>query len=67
LVWIHSKAHRATWFAPFEAGGEENLIESLLLGLAFHAVRSRYDECAHSRRDVLSLRDRCRGAKVFDA
>src|ERR1700739_139471 len=41
LVGIHGETHRTAGLTPLEAGGEENLVETLGLGLRFHQARSR--------------------------
>src|SRR3954471_5205248 len=39
-VGVHGQAHRAALDAPFEAGLEEDLVETLLLGLGLHQARA---------------------------
>ncbi len=49
LVGVHGQAHRAARLAPLEAGGDEDLVEPLGLGLGLHAVRPGHDEGPHAR------------------
>src|SRR3981189_2093494 len=37
LVRVHGEAHGATGLAPFEAGGDEDLVETFRFGLLLHA------------------------------
>src|SRR4051812_48057143 len=38
LIAVHRDAHRAAGFAPLCAGGPEDLVETLALGLPLHLV-----------------------------
>ena len=67
LVGVHGQAHRAARLAPLEAGGEEDLVEPLGLGLGLHAVRAGHDEGPHARADVAAVEHRGGGPEVLDA
>ena len=60
LIGIHRQAHRAAGAAPVEAGVDEDPIEPLALGRQPHRLRSRHDERAHVRRDVVAADDPAR-------
>src|SRR5437879_4674961 len=66
-VRVHAEAHRAAGAAPLEAGGEEDLVQTLLLGLAAHGRGARHDERGHGRVDPLALDERGRGPEILDA
>jgi hypothetical protein len=53
LVGVHGQAHRAARLAPFEAGGDEDLVEALGLGLRLHEARARHDHGVDARRHLL--------------
>src|SRR5271165_5444706 len=67
FVRVHGEAHRAAGLPPLEAGGKENLVEPLGLGLGLHQARARnnhgVDPLAHSP----PFRDLRRGAQILDA
>src|SRR5882762_5745533 len=48
-VRVHGQTHRATGFAPLEAGILENPVEAFVLRLRFHQARSGHD---HREPDV---------------
>ena len=45
-VGVHGEAHRAARLAPLEAGGDEDLVEALGLGLLLHQAGARHDHGA---------------------
>ena len=49
-VGVHAQAHRAAGAAPVEAGGAEDLVEALGLGLRADLRRARHDHRLHARR-----------------
>src|ERR1700733_14579373 len=67
LVRIHRQAHRAARLAPFEAGGEEDLVEALRLGLRLDQPRPGHDHRVDALADFMSVRDRGGGAQILDA
>ena len=48
LVGVHGQAHRAAGLAPVEAGGGEDLVEALGLGLVLHRERAGDDHGPHA-------------------
>src|SRR5947207_10968950 len=66
-VRVHAEAHRAAGAPPVEAGGAEDLVEALLLGLRLHLLRARHDHRVHGRGDLAALDHRRRRAQVADA
>ena len=66
-VGVHAQAHRAARAAPVEAGGAEDLVEALGLGLALHLHRARDDHRVDVRGHPAALDDRGGGAQVADA
>ena len=67
LVGVHRQAHRAARLAPFEAGGEEDLVEAFGLGLLLHQARARHDHGVDALGDLAAGDDLRRGAQVLDA
>src|SRR5690348_14574687 len=67
LVGVHREAHRATRLAPFEAGFDEDLVETFFLGLLLDESRARHDECVDAGRDLAAFRHRRRRAQILDA
>ena len=66
LVAVHRDAHRAAGFAPFGAGGPEDLGQPLGLGLALHLVRAGHDHQPHAVGDVAVLEHARGEAQVAD-
>src|ERR1700722_14558989 len=62
-----AEAHRAAGRPPFEAGVEENLVESLIFGGLLYQARTRYDHAAHAGREPPPAGDRRRRAQVVQA
>src|ERR1700727_3080649 len=67
LVGVHGEAHRAAGLAPLEASGEEDLVETLSLGLRLDQARSRHDHRVDALADLMAIRDRGGGAQILDA
>src|SRR6478752_3500558 len=68
LVGVHAQAHRAAGLAPFEAGGEEDLVETFFLGLLLHQAGAGDDHGIVERAgDRLTLDDLGDGAQILDA
>src|SRR5258708_40202972 len=65
-VRIHSQAHRAARFAPFEAGLEQDTIETFLLGLSLHEAGRWHDKRPYANRDRAIPGDRGGRADVLD-
>src|SRR4051795_5485560 len=66
-VGVHAQAHRAARAAPVEAGGGEDLVEALGLGLLLHLHRAGHDHRVDVAADLLAL-DHPRGRpQVADA
>ena len=55
-VRVHAQAHRAAGLAPVEAGGAEDLVEALRLGLRLHLLRSRARPSRRRRGDLAARR-----------
>ena len=53
LVGVHRQAHAAARLAPLEAGGFEDLVQPLGLGLLFHLHRARHDHRVDIAVDLL--------------
>src|SRR4051794_33202121 len=51
-VGVHAEAGRTTRFAPLEAGGLEDLVKTLLLGLRLHLLGSGDDHAAEALCDL---------------
>src|SRR5918997_3694520 len=66
-VRVHPEAHRATRVAPLEAGGGEDLVEALLLGLLLDAHGAGDDEGADALFDPVALEDAGGRPQVLDA
>src|SRR4051794_28473622 len=66
-VGVHAQAHRAPRAAPVEAGGLEDLVEALLLGLALHLHRAGDDHRVDVAGAPAALDDARGGAQVADA
>src|SRR3954454_25078323 len=66
-VGVHPQAHRAAGPAPVEAGGLEDLVEALPLGLGLHLHRAGDDHRVDVARDPAALDDLRGGAQVADA
>ncbi len=66
LVGVHRQAHRAPRLAPVGAGGGEDPVEPLGLGLRLDGVAAR-DDHHPLRRDVAAVEHRRGGAQVLDA
>ena len=49
-VGVHAQAHRAAGDAPVEAGGPEDLVEALRLGLRADLLRAGDDHRVHAAR-----------------
>ena len=63
LVAVHGDAHRAAGLAPLGAGGPEDLVQALALGLRLHLLGARDDHHARALVDVAVLEHaRRRGA-----
>ena len=60
---VHGEAHRAARLAPFEAGGEEDLVEALGLGLLLHQARARHDHGVDALVHVSCRRRSCAAAR----
>src|SRR5262245_10108734 len=56
-VGVHRKAHGAAGLAPFEAGLEEDVVQTLGLRLLFDKAGARYDHRADMGRHLASLRE----------
>src|SRR3954452_14715777 len=54
-VGVHPQAHRAARAAPVEAGGAEDLVEALGLGLGLHLDRAGDDHGVHVGGDLAPL------------
>src|SRR5688500_17297097 len=67
LVGVHRKAHRAAGFAPFKAGLDEDLVETLSFRLLLHKTRARYDHRVDIGVHSPSGDDLRRGAQILDA
>ena len=67
LVGVHGQAHRAARLPPVEAGGGEDLVEALGLGLVLHRERAGHDEGAHAGLHLAALGHRGGGPEVLDA
>src|SRR5438445_7523762 len=65
-VVVHREAHRASGVAPFETGVDENLCQSLFLGLLFDLHRTGNDHRPDIAADVIAAGDACRFAEVLD-
>src|SRR6185295_18858160 len=66
LVRIHAQTHGAAGLAPFEAGGDENLVEAFLFGLDLHEAGARDDHALEPVVDLAPLHDLGDGAQIFD-
>src|SRR3984885_6168585 len=66
-VGIHAEAHAAAGFAPLEASGFKDRVETLGFGLAFDGLRAGNDHRAYGRCNVMSIDDLRGGSKVFNA
>jgi len=67
FVRVHGEAHRAAGLAPLEAGGEEDFVEPLRLGLRLNEAGTRHDHGVDALIDLAALRDPGCGAQVLDA
>src|SRR5579862_7630908 len=67
LVGIHRKAHRAARLAPLKARRDEDLVETLFLGLLFDEARARHDQRVDMSRDLAALRHGGGSAQILDA
>ena len=67
LVGVHGQAHRAARLPPVEAGGGEDLVEALGLGLVLHRERAGHDHGPHAGLDRAALGHRGGGPQVLDA
>src|SRR4051794_41704028 len=56
-VRVHAQAHRAAGRAPVEAGGPEDLVQALLLGLRAHLLGAGHDHRGHAGRDLAPAHD----------
>src|SRR5437868_13391315 len=65
-VRIHSETHRASRFAPIEAGSAEDAIQSFGLCGVFHLLRSWYHHRAYSRVHMIPTNQFGRSAQVLD-
>ena len=66
-VGVHRQAHRAALQAPFEAGLDEDLVQTFLLGLGLHQAGARHDHRRDVRRDLAALGDLGGGAEILYA
>ena len=66
LVGVHRQAHRAARLAPVGAGGGEDAVEALGLGLRLHGVAAGHDHHPLGR-DVAAVEHGGGGAQVLDA
>ena len=66
LVGVHRQAHGAARQPPFKSGVEEDLGQTLLLGLGADKARSGHDHGAQTRLDLLALQDRGRRPQILD-
>src|SRR6478672_7863561 len=66
-VRVHAQAHRAAGAAPVEAGGAEDLVEPLGLGLGGDRLGAGHDHGVDVARDLATLDQRGGGAQVADA
>src|SRR5690606_13313677 len=66
-VVVHGQAHGAARLAPVETGLDEDLVQTLGLGLSLHDTRARNDHRIDALVDLASLRNLGSGAQVFDA
>mmetsp|Transcript_3834 Transcript_3834/g.8867 ORF Transcript_3834/g.8867 Transcript_3834/m.8867 type:complete len:264 (+) Transcript_3834:1075-1866(+) len=66
LVVVHSQTHRASGFAPVESGLDQDLVESLVLGLLLHETRSWNDVCMDSFGDLAAHGNGGYLADIFD-
>src|SRR5258708_220040 len=66
-VRVHTQTHRTAWFAPFEAGLEQDTIETFLLGLSLHKAGGRHDKRPHADRHRAIPGDRGGRADILDA
>src|SRR3954452_24355779 len=66
-VGVHAQAHRAAGAAPVEAGGAEDLVEPLGLGLGGHRLGARDDHRVDVAGHLAALDQLGGGAKVADA
>jgi hypothetical protein len=67
LIWIHSKAHGTSRFAPLETGFKKNLVDTFLFGLFLDAMGPWNDEGAYATRHVVAFGDRGCCAQVLYA
>src|SRR5437763_188032 len=67
LVTIHGKAHTAARLAPLGAGGFEDFVQALLLGLALDLLRAGHDQHARARVDRAAFKQAGRHTQVADA
>src|SRR5215218_2427486 len=65
-VGVHAQAHRAARAAPVEAGGAEDLVEPLPLGLDRDLLGARHDHRVDAARDLAALDDLGGRAQVAD-
>ena len=65
-VGVHPQAHRAARGAPVEAGGAEDVVEPLGLGLRGHGLGARDDHRVDVGGDLAALDERGGGAQVAD-
>src|SRR5882757_11482694 len=66
-VGIHAETHAAAWFAPLEASGFKDRVETLGFGLTLDGLRAGNDHRAYGRCNVMSIDDLRGGSKVLNA
>src|ERR1700730_37772 len=64
---VSGQAHRASRFAPFEAGLSEELVEPFANRIPLDCLRTRHHPRAHARRNLAAARDGCGGAQIAQA
>src|SRR4051812_39162216 len=65
-VRVHAQAHRAAGRPPVEAGGAEDLVEALALGLKAHLLGAGDDHRVNVGGDLAALHELGGGAQVAD-
>src|ERR1700730_1596733 len=61
---VSGQAHRASRFAPFEAGLSEELVEPFGNRIPLDCLRTRHHPGAHAGRNLAAARDGCGGAQI---
>ncbi|KAI3480557.1 hypothetical protein L1887_57276 [Cichorium endivia] len=67
LVRVHAQAHGAARLAPVEAGGLEDLVEALRLGLLLDQSRAGHEHAVQALGDLAAVEHARGGAQILDA